>query len=212
MSIVSATSCISRGGKPLAAGLVVGQWYEVVGYGPDGISDEEAQVFWLAANVGFLEVEAGFFAKDLGCAWPDVPDAQAVEAWAEGVYGLLVENVTDQLEMDLLDELLDQDWEAEDALPNIHDAFHDLVPALLVALLRASGGVPASELRRTAAQYTGQPSWDTVVTRQGDPLATILQSLAGYGVVVAENDAVRLTPLGLYGTVFHIRKEGHTVP
>lgn len=83
---------------------------------------------------------------------------------------------------------------------------------MLVALLRTSGSVPVSELCRVAVEHTGQPSWDTVVTRQGDPLATILQFLAEYGVVVVENDAVRLTPLGLYGTVFHIRQEGHTVP
>ncbi|MEQ4721483.1 hypothetical protein [Nonomuraea sp. B19D2] len=179
---------------------------------PDDLSDEENRVFWLAANVGFLEVREGFFAKELAFAWPEVSDAQAVEMWAKGMYGVLVANVTDQLEMDLLDELLDQDPDAEDALPPFNDAFHKLVPVLLVALLRAPGSVPVSELRRVAVGRTGQWSWDMVEARQGDPLADTLQVLTEYGAAVVENDAVRLTPLGLYGTVFHMQQDGHAVP
>ncbi|NBE96748.1 hypothetical protein FE391_09925 [Nonomuraea sp. KC401] len=188
-----------------------------LGYDPDDlpppdISEEEGKMFTLAADAGFLEVEEGFFATPRGVTWPDVSDAEAAETWAAGMYGVLVGNVTDQIPIEPLDdELLDQDPDGEDALPNFNDAFHDLVPALLVTLLRTPGGVPVSELRRAAAEHTGQISWDTVATHQGDPLASTLEPLAEYGVVVVEDDAVRLTPLGLHGTVFHIREEGHTV-
>ncbi|TDE42837.1 hypothetical protein E1295_27075 [Nonomuraea mesophila] len=187
-----------------------------LGYGPDDLpradlSEEEGTVSSLAASAGFLEVEEGFFATPRGVAWPDVPDAEAVETWAAGMYGALAGNVTDRLQTELLDELLDQDPDDEDALPNFNDAFHGLVPALLVTLLRAPGGMPLCELRRAAAEHTGQLSWDTVATHQGDPLTPTLEPLVEYGVVVVEDDAVRLTPLGLHGTVFHIRNEGHTV-
>ncbi|MDP4511288.1 hypothetical protein [Nonomuraea turcica] len=188
---------------------------EQLGYEPDDLppdNREENHVFWVAANVGFLEVEEGFFAKELAFAWPEVSDAQAVEMWAKGMYGVIVANITDQLEIDLLDELLDQDPDAEDALPPFNDAFHMLVPVLLVALLRAPGSVPVSELRRVAVGRTGQWSWDMVAARQGDPLAAILQVLTEYGTAVVENYAVRLTPLGLYGTVFHMQQDGHAVP
>ncbi|WP_329412262.1 hypothetical protein OG563_07240 [Nocardia vinacea] len=179
---------------------------------PDGLSDEEYCTFWLADTVGFLEVEKGFFARELAFAWPEVSDEQAVDMWVNGMVPMIWENVTDQLQIDLLDDLLDQDWDAEDALPNFHDAFHLLIPALLVALLRTSGSALVSDLRGVAVKHTGRASWDTVAARQGDPLATILELLAGYGAVVVENDAVRLTPLGLYGTVFQIRQEGCAVP
>ncbi|WP_156325623.1 hypothetical protein [Nonomuraea sp. SBT364] len=218
----------ARRSRALTSAAEYARGAEHLGYEPDdlppsGLATEEYSVFWLAANVGFLEVVDGFFALEPAFAWPGVPDARAVEMWAEGMYGVIVENVTDQLQIDLLDELLDQDDDDEHALPNFNDAFHGLVPTLLVALLREPDGMPVSELRWAAVEKTGQPSWNAVVARQGDPLAPILRLLVDYGAAVVENSTghgtgnsgensmVRLTPLGLYGTVFHIRQDGLTV-
>jgi hypothetical protein len=82
-------------------------------------------------------------------------------------------------------------------------ALAGLTRALLVRLLLAGGSRDLGELRQELAEAAaefdelGADAWQAA----GDPLASVLDWLAGYGMAEVAGDTVSLTPLGTEGVV-----------
>lgn len=117
-------------------------------------------------------------------AWPFEDDDDVLDAWMLGLHSL-----------DYGDPELDDD--------DLTLALSGLTRALLVRLLLAGGARPLAglreELAEAAAEYDdlGADAWAAA----GDPLASVLAWLTGYGMITVEGDAVALTPLGTEGVV-----------
>ncbi|GAA4207633.1 hypothetical protein [Microbispora amethystogenes] len=116
--------------------------------------------------------------------WPYEDDDDVLDVWMLGLHSV-----------DYGDPELDDD--------DLTLALSGLTRALLVRLLLAGGGRRVPELREelaeAAAEYDdlGADAWAAA----GDPLASVLAWLTGYGMVTVENDTVTLTPLGAEGLV-----------
>ncbi len=117
-------------------------------------------------------------------AWPFENDEDVLDVWMLGLHSV-----------DYGDPELDDD--------DLTLALSGLTRALLVRLLVAGGERPVGELRdelaEAAAEFDdlGSAAWSEV----GDPLASVLEWLSGYGMVTVSGDRVRLTPLGTEGVV-----------
>ncbi|GAB3906292.1 hypothetical protein [Microbispora bryophytorum] len=117
-------------------------------------------------------------------AWPFEDDDDVLDAWMLGLHSL-----------DYGDPELDDD--------DLTLALSGLTRAVLIRLL-AAGGTRAvaslrDELAEAAAEYDdlGADAWAAA----GDPLASALAWLTGYGMAAVEGEAVTLTPLGTEGLV-----------
>ncbi|MFI7031525.1 hypothetical protein ACIBK1_22695 [Microbispora rosea] len=117
-------------------------------------------------------------------AWPFEDDDDVLDAWMLGLHSL-----------DYGDPELDDD--------DLTLALSGLTRALLIRVLLAGGTRPVPSLREelaeAAAEYDdlGADAWAAA----GDPLASVLAWLTGYGMVTVEGEAVTLTPLGTEGLV-----------
>ncbi|WP_169947550.1 hypothetical protein [Microbispora sp. H11081] len=117
-------------------------------------------------------------------AWPFEDDDDVLDAWMLGLHSL-----------DYGDPELDED--------DLTLALSGLTRALLIRVLLAGGTRQVSSLRdelaEAAAEYDdlGADAWAAA----GDPLASVLAWLTGYGMVTVEGDTVTLTPLGTEGLV-----------
>ncbi|MFJ2031917.1 hypothetical protein [Streptosporangium sp. NPDC087985] len=144
----------------------------------------------LAIDLDFLQPEGeDTVSADVDTAdWPFEEDDDALDVWMAGLHSV---------------DYGDPELEDEDATI----ALSGLTRALLVRVLLATGSKPLAELRtelaEAAAEYDdqGADAWAAAVAQYGDPLAPVLDWLAGYGMVEVEHDQVRLTPLGMEGVV-----------
>ncbi|MFC7385558.1 hypothetical protein [Sphaerisporangium rhizosphaerae] len=117
-------------------------------------------------------------------AWPFENDEDVLDAWMLGLHSV-----------DYGDPELDDD--------DLTLSLSGLTRALLVRLLVAEGERPLGELREELAEAAaefddlGSAAWEEA----GDPLASVVEWLSGYGMVTVEDDRVRLTALGTEGVV-----------
>lgn len=144
----------------------------------------------LAIDLDFLQPEGeDTVSADPDTAeWPFEEDDDVLDAWLAGLHSI---------------DYGDPELDDEDATI----ALSGLTRALLVRVLLATGSKPLAELRteleEAVAEYDdqGPQAWAAAVAQYGDPLAPVLDWLAGYGMVEVEHDQVRLTPLGMEGVV-----------
>ncbi|MBB4701302.1 hypothetical protein [Sphaerisporangium siamense] len=140
----------------------------------------------LAVDLEFLtpDGEDTVGVDDDTAAWPFDNDEDVLDVWMLGLHSV-----------DYGDPELDDD--------DLTLALSGLTRAVLVRLLLAGGERPlgelAEELAEAAAEFDdlGAAAW----AEAGDPLAPVVEWLTGYGMVTAEGDHVRLTPLGVEGVV-----------
>ncbi|WP_245966283.1 hypothetical protein [Sphaerisporangium album] len=117
-------------------------------------------------------------------AWPFENDEDVLDAWMLGLHSV-----------DYGDPELDDD--------DLTLALSGLTRALLVRLLLAGGERPlgelAEELSEAAAEFDdlGATAW----AEAGDPLASVVEWLTGYGMITVDGERLRLTPLGTEGVV-----------
>jgi hypothetical protein len=120
--------------------------------------------------------------------WPFDDDEDVLDAWMLGLHSV-----------DYGDPELEDD--------DLTIALSGLTRALLIRLLVAGGPRPLDELREelseAAAEYDdlGGDAWSEATDRYGDPLAPVVDWLAGYGMLARDDDRVSLTPLGIEGVV-----------
>ncbi|MFI7534740.1 hypothetical protein [Streptosporangium sp. NPDC049376] len=144
----------------------------------------------LAIDLDFLQPEGeDTVSADPDTAeWPFEEDDDVLDAWLAGLHSI---------------DYGDPELDDEDATI----ALSGLTRALLVRVLLATGSKGLAELRaeleEAVAEYDdqGAQAWAAAVAQYGDPLAPVLDWLAGYGMVEVEHDQVRLTPLGMEGVV-----------
>lgn len=144
----------------------------------------------LAIDLDFLQPEGeDTVSADADTAdWPFDEDDDALDVWMAGLHSV---------------DYGDPELEDEDATI----ALSGLTRALLVRVLLATGSKALDELRtelaEAVAEYDeqGADAWAAATAQYGDPLAPVLDWLAGYGMVEVEHDQVRLTPLGMEGVV-----------
>jgi hypothetical protein len=121
-------------------------------------------------------------------AWPFDDDEDVLDAWMLGLHSI-----------DYGDPELDDD--------ELTLALSGLTRALLVRLLVSGGSRPLAglrtELEEAVADFDdlGADAWAAATEQNGDALASVLDWLAGYGLLAVEGDDVRLTPLGVEGVV-----------
>ncbi len=123
-------------------------------------------------------------------AWPFEDDDDVLDAWMLGLHSI-----------DYGDPELDDD--------DLTLALSGLTRALLIRVLVGGGSRPLSELRdelaEAVAEYDdlGADAW----TAAGDPLASVVGWLTGYGMITVSGDVVTLTPLGTEGIVHLVDDE-----
>ncbi|MGP4093411.1 hypothetical protein [Nonomuraea sp. KM90] len=156
----------------------------------DGPVSEAVPQLWnvwnLAVDLEFLEPgEGGTVAvQDDTAEWPFDDDEDVLDAWMLGLHSV-----------DYGDPELDDD--------DLTMALAGLTRGLLVRLLLAGGSRDlaelAQELSEAAAELDelGTDAWEAA----GDPLASSIDWLTGYGMVEVEDGTIRLTPLGTEGVV-----------
>ncbi|WP_336206017.1 hypothetical protein [Nonomuraea sp. LPB2021202275-12-8] len=156
----------------------------------DGSLAEAVPQLWnlwnLAVDLEFLEPGEGstVAVQDDTSEWPFDDDEDVLDAWMLGLHSV------DYGDPELSDEDLTM-------------ALAGLTRALLVRLLLAGGTRDLDELRGELAEFAaevdelGADAWEAA----GDPLASVLEWLTGYGMVEVGDDAVSLTPLGTEGVV-----------
>ncbi|MCW2878759.1 MAG: hypothetical protein JWQ95_2859 [Sphaerisporangium sp.] len=140
----------------------------------------------LAVDLEFLtpDGEDTVSVDDDTAAWPFENDEDVLDAWMLGLHSV-----------DYGDPELDDD--------DLTLALSGLTRALLIRLLVAGGERPLDDLRdelaEAAAEFDdlGTTAW----AEAGDPLASVLEWLSGYGMVTVSGDRVGLTPLGTEGVV-----------
>src|SRR5690606_38364328 len=122
--------------------------------------------------------------QDDTAEWPFEDDDDVLDAWMLGIHSV-----------DYGDpELDDEDFTM---------ALAGLTRGLLLRLLLAGGSREidglAGELKEAAAELDdlGGDAWEAA----GDPLASSIEWLIGYGMVERDGDVLRLTPLGTEGVV-----------
>jgi hypothetical protein len=156
----------------------------------DGSLAEAVPQLWnlwnLAVDLEFLEPGEGntVAVQDDTSEWPFDDDEDVLDAWMLGLHSV------DYGDPELPDEDLTM-------------ALAGLTRALLVRLLLAGGSRDLGELRQELAEAAaefdelGADAWQAA----GDPLASVLDWLAGYGMAEVAGDTVSLTPLGTEGVV-----------
>ncbi|WP_327106376.1 hypothetical protein [Nonomuraea glycinis] len=156
----------------------------------DGSLAEAVPQLWnlwnLAVDLEFLEPGEGntVAVQDDTSEWPFDDDEDVLDAWMLGLHSV------DYGDPELPDEDLTM-------------ALAGLTRALLVRLLLAGGSRDLDELRQELAEAAtefdelGADAWQAV----GDPLASVLEWLAGYGMTEVTGGTVSLTPLGTEGVV-----------
>ncbi|MCA2175121.1 hypothetical protein LDL08_02870 [Nonomuraea glycinis] len=156
----------------------------------DGSLAEAVPQLWnlwnLAVDLEFLEPGEGntVAVQDDTSEWPFDDDEDVLDAWMLGLHSV------DYGDPELPDEDLTM-------------ALAGLTRALLVRLLLAGGSRDLDELRQELAEAAtefdelGADAWQAA----GDPLASVLEWLAGYGMTEVTGGTVSLTPLGTEGVV-----------
>ncbi|MET8001992.1 hypothetical protein [Nonomuraea glycinis] len=156
----------------------------------DGSLAEAVPQLWnlwnLAVDLEFLEPGEGntVAVQDDTSEWPFDDDEDVLDAWMLGLHSV------DYGDPELPDEDLTM-------------ALAGLTRALLVRLLLAGGSRDLDELRQELAEAAtefdelGADAWQAA----GDPLASVLEWLAGYGMTEVTGGSVSLTPLGTEGVV-----------
>ncbi|MDA0636603.1 hypothetical protein OUY22_24580 [Nonomuraea sp. MCN248] len=143
-------------------------------------------VWNLAVDLEFLEPGEGntVAVQDDTSEWPFDDDEDVLDAWMLGLHSV--------------------DYgDPEPADDDLAMALAGLTRNLLVRLLLAGGSRELPELREELAgavadnDELGGDAWEAT----GDPLASVLTWLTGYGMVEVDGDTVRLTPLGTEGVV-----------
>jgi hypothetical protein len=140
----------------------------------------------LAVDLEFLkpEGEDTVGVDEDTAAWPFENDEDVLDVWMLGLHSV-----------DYGDPELDDD--------DLTLALSGLTRALLVRLLAGGGERPLDELRaelaEAAADYDdlGATAWEEA----GDPLASVLTWLTGYGMITVSDDRARLTALGTEGVI-----------
>lgn len=140
----------------------------------------------LAVDLEFLEPGEGntVAVQDDTAEWPFDDDEDVLDAWMLGLHSV------DYGDPELADDDLTM-------------ALAGLSRGLLVRLLLAGGSRPreelAAELREAAAELDelGAEAWEAA----GDPLASVLEWLSGYGMLEVAGATVTLTALGTEGIV-----------
>ncbi|WP_378785006.1 hypothetical protein ACFMQL_07230 [Nonomuraea fastidiosa] len=156
----------------------------------DGPVSEAVPELWniwnLAVDLEFLEPGEGgtVTVQDDTAEWPFEDDDDVLDAWMLGIHSV-----------DYGDPELDDD--------DLTMALAGLTRGLLVRLLLAGGSREldglARELKEAAAELDelGTDAWEAA----GDPLASSIEWLTGYGMLERDGDVLRLTPLGTEGVV-----------
>ncbi|MFG1700364.1 hypothetical protein [Nonomuraea sp. NPDC049309] len=156
----------------------------------DGPVSEAVPELWnlwnLAVDLEFLEPGEGgtVTVQDDTAEWPFEDDDDVLDAWMLGIHSV-----------DYGDPELDDD--------DLTMALAGLTRGLLVRLLLAGGSREldglARELKEAATELDelGTDAWEAA----GDPLASSIEWLTGYGMVERDGDVLRLTPLGTEGVV-----------
>ncbi|MEU8403316.1 hypothetical protein AB0C28_49770 [Nonomuraea sp. NPDC048892] len=157
----------------------------------DGSVAEAVPQLWniwnLAVDLEFLEPgEAGTVAvQDDTAEWPFDDDEDVLDAWMLGLHSV-----------DYGDPELEDD--------DLTMALAGLTRGVLVRLLLAGGSRDLGELSRDLAEAAaeldelGADAWEAA----GDPVASAVDWLTGYGMVELDDDGtLRLTPLGTEGVI-----------
>ncbi|MEV5897839.1 hypothetical protein [Nonomuraea fuscirosea] len=156
----------------------------------DGPIAEAVPQLWniwnLAVDLEFLEPgEAGTVAvQDDTSEWPFDDDEDVLDAWMLGLHSV-----------DYGDPELEDD--------DLTMALAGLTRGLLVRLLLAGGSRDLGELSRDLAEAAaeldelGADAWEAA----GDPVASAVEWLTGYGMVELDDGTLRLTPLGIEGVI-----------
>ncbi|KAB8193633.1 hypothetical protein FH608_020650 [Nonomuraea phyllanthi] len=156
----------------------------------DGPIAEAVPQLWniwnLAVDLEFLQPGDGntVAVQDDTSEWPFDDDEDVLDAWMLGLHSV-----------DYGDPELDDE--------DLTMALAGLTRGLLVRLLLAGGSRDRDELARELAEAAadldelGADAWEAA----DDPLASAIDWLTGYGMVEADDDTVRLTPLGTEGVV-----------
>lgn len=156
----------------------------------------EPQALWnlwnLAIDLEFLtpDGEDTVSVDSDTAAWPFDDDEDVLDAWMLGLHSIHYG-----------DPELDDD--------DLTLALSGLTRALLIRVLLGGGSRPLAELREELAEAVGEyddlgpDAW----TAAGDPLASVVDWLTGYGMIIVEGDVVTLTPLGTEGVVHLVDDE-----
>ncbi|WP_433497665.1 hypothetical protein ACQP1K_22425 [Sphaerimonospora sp. CA-214678] len=150
----------------------------------------DAQYLW---NIWNLAIDLEFLTPDGGdtvsvdpdtSGWPFDDDDDVLDVWATGLHSI-----------DYGDPELDDD--------DLTLALSGLTRALLIQLLLNQGSRTLADLREELAQAVseyddlGLDAWAAA----GDPLASVVAWLSGYGMVAVDDGVISLTPLGTDGVV-----------